>query len=154
MRRVAAEVVPPIVAQRPKQPYRAPEAAAFFANEPEWVSERLSPEAVRAVGIYDERAVAGLVRRCRAGRATGFRENMALMGVLSTQVWHDAFCTGRDALPRGDRSEPRVRLRARTTRTGGERRLALPGGGIRHRITDHGGGGQRGSPERLTTRST
>ena len=89
VRRVAAEVVPPIVAQRPKQPYRAPEAAAFFADEPEWVTERLSPEAVRSVGIYDERAVAGLVRRCRAGRATGFRENMALMGVLSTQVWHD-----------------------------------------------------------------
>ena len=71
VRRVAAEVVPPIVAQRPKQPYRAPEAAAFFADEPEWVTERLSREAVRAVGIYDERAVAGpraaLPRRPRDG---------------------------------------------------------------------------------------
>ena len=98
------EVVPPIVAQRPKQPYRAPEAAAFFADEPEWVTERLSPEAVRAVGIFDERAVAGLVRRCRAGRATGFRENMALMGVLSTQIWHEAFCAGAMASPRRPRS--------------------------------------------------
>jgi asparagine synthase (glutamine-hydrolysing) len=110
VRRVAAEVVPPIVAQRPKQPYRAPEAAAFFANEPEWVTERLSPEAVRAVGIYDERAVAGLVRRCRAGRATGFRENMALMGVLSTQVWHETFCTGTMRFPE-EQGEPRVHLR-------------------------------------------
>ncbi len=153
IRRVAAEVVPPIVAQRPKQPYRAPEAAAFFADEPEWVTERLSPEAVAAVGIYDERAVAGLVRRCRAGRATGFRENMALMGVLSTQVWHDTFCTGDDELPRGDDRAARAPP-PRTTRTGGERRLALPGGGISHRITDHGDGGQSGSPERLTTRSS
>ena len=110
IRRVAAEVVPPIVAQRPKQPYRAPEAAAFFADEPEWVTERLSPEAVAAVGIYDERAVAGLVRRCRAGRATGFRENMALMGVLSTQVWHEAFSTGRMRFPE-ETAEPRVHLR-------------------------------------------
>jgi asparagine synthase (glutamine-hydrolysing) len=109
IRRVAAEVVPPIVAQRPKQPYRAPEAAAFFADEPEWVTERLSPEAVRAVGIYDERAVAGLVRRCRAGRATGFRENMALMGVLSTQVWHETFCTDSMRFPE-EHEEPRVRL--------------------------------------------
>jgi asparagine synthase (glutamine-hydrolysing) len=109
VRRVAAEVVPPIVAQRPKQPYRAPEAAAFFADEPEWVTERLSPEAVRSVGIYDERAVAGLVRRCRAGRATGFRENMALMGVLSTQVWHDAFVGGARRFAE-ERAEPRVRL--------------------------------------------
>lgn len=109
VRRVAAEVVPPIVAQRPKQPYRAPEAAAFFADEPGWVTERLSPEAVRSVGIYDERAVAGLVRRCRAGRATGFRENMALMGVLSTQVWHDAF-VGRAQRFAEEHGEPRVRL--------------------------------------------
>jgi asparagine synthase (glutamine-hydrolysing) len=109
VRRVAAEVVPPMVAQRPKQPYRAPEAAAFFAHEPEWVTERLSAEAVRAVGIYDERAVAGLVRRCRAGRATGFRENMALMGVLSTQVWHDTFVGGAQSFPE-ERTEPRVRL--------------------------------------------
>jgi asparagine synthase (glutamine-hydrolysing) len=109
VRRVAAEVVPPIVAQRPKQPYRAPEAAAFFANEPEWVTERLSAEAVRSVGIYDERAVAGLVRRCRAGRATGFRENMALMGVLSTQVWHETFVGGAQRFAE-EREEPRVRL--------------------------------------------
>jgi asparagine synthase (glutamine-hydrolysing) len=109
VRRVAAEVVPRIVAQRPKQPYRAPEAAAFFADEPEWVSERLSSEAVRAVGIYDERAVAGLVRRCRAGRATGFRENMALMGVLSTQVWHETFCDGAMRFSE-ESDEPRVRL--------------------------------------------
>jgi asparagine synthase (glutamine-hydrolysing) len=110
VRRVAAGVVPPIVAQRPKQPYRAPEASAFFDDEPEWVSERLSSEAVNAVGIYDERAVAGLVRRCRAGRATGFRENMALMGVLSTQVWYETFCEGSMRFPE-ERGEPRVRLR-------------------------------------------
>ena len=72
-------------------------------TSPSGSTERLSPEAVRAVGIFDERAVAGLVRRCRAGRATGFRENMALMGVLSTQIWHEAFCAGGHALPRGDR---------------------------------------------------
>ncbi len=60
VRRVAAEVVPPIVAQRPKQPYRAPEAAAFFANEPEWVTERLSRRG-RARGRH--------LRRARGGRA-------------------------------------------------------------------------------------
>ena len=80
--------------QRPKQPYRAPEAAAFFAERARVGRPSASrPRRVRDVGIYDERAVAGLVRRCRAGRATGFRENMALIGVLSTQVWHETFCT-------------------------------------------------------------
>ena len=138
IRRVAAEVVPPIVAQRPKQPYRAPEAAAFFADEPEWVTERLSPEAVRAVGIYDERAVAGP----RAALPRGPRDRLprehgpdgrALDAGLARDVLHR-----RDALPRGDRGAARA-PRARPTRTGGERRLALPGGGISHRF-DHDGG--------------
>ena len=61
VRRVAAEVVPPIVAQRPKQPYRAPEAAAFFADEPEWV-DRAPLARGRARGRH--------LRRARGGRAS------------------------------------------------------------------------------------
>ena len=49
------------------------------------------------------------MRRCRAGRATGFRESMALIGVLSTQVWHETFCTGAMHFPE-ETVEPRVRL--------------------------------------------
>ena len=79
----------------------------------------LSPDAVRAAGIFDERAVEGLVRRCRAGKATGFRENMALVGVLSTQIWHARFCAGGPmAYPARDRRAARrlhAALRVRRT---------------------------------------
>ena len=93
LREVAARVLPASIAERPKQPYRAPAVDPFFVpGAPEWVAERLSEDALRQVGIFDERRVAGLVRRCQAGRATGLREGMALVGVLSTQVWHDTFC--------------------------------------------------------------
>ena len=44
-----------------------------------------------SVGIWSPRAVAGLVRRCRAGSAISFRENQALLAVLSTQLWHHQF---------------------------------------------------------------
>lgn len=109
LRRLAETVLPPQIARRPKQPYRAPEAAAFFADgSPDWVDELLSPEALRATGIFDERRVDGLVRRCRAGRANGLREGMALVGVLSTQVWHEAFCgQARDGYPE-EAAEPKV----------------------------------------------
>ncbi|MDP9244753.1 MAG: asparagine synthase (glutamine-hydrolyzing) [Chloroflexota bacterium] len=109
LRRLAATVLPPRIAQRPKQPYRAPEVAAFFAGgSPDWVEELLSPEVLRATGIFDERRVEGLVRRCRAGRANSLREGMALVGILSTQVWHDTFCgPGRDGYPE-ETAEPKV----------------------------------------------
>ncbi|MHB1170540.1 MAG: hypothetical protein ACYC28_14785, partial [Longimicrobiales bacterium] len=75
-----------------KQPYRAPDAPAFFGEkEPEYVSELLSPDALLESGVFDPRVVAGLLKRCRSGKATGFRENQALVAVLSTQLWWQAF---------------------------------------------------------------
>jgi asparagine synthase (glutamine-hydrolysing) len=93
LRRWAATVLPQELAQRPKQPYRAPDVPAFFgAHEPAYVDELLSPGALQRAGIFDPAIVAGLVRRCRSGRATGFRENQALVAILSTQLWHRQFC--------------------------------------------------------------
>lgn len=95
LRRWARDIVPPSLANRPKQPYRAPDVPAFFGEgEPEYVSELLSTEALVRTGIFDPRLVEGLVRRCRAGRATGFRENQALVAILSTQLWHREFIGG------------------------------------------------------------
>src|SRR5690606_10561871 len=88
LRRWAADILPKRLADRPKQPYRAPDVPAFFGeHEPAYVRELLDAEAVRGTGIFDPRFVEGLVRRCRSGRATGFRENQALVAVLSTQLW-------------------------------------------------------------------
>src|SRR5207237_7677344 len=78
--------------RRPKQPYRAPDAASFFhRSQPEYVRELLSPEAIRRTGIFDAPSVAGLVRRCVAGRVMGVGENQALVAILSTQLWHQSF---------------------------------------------------------------
>ncbi len=92
LKRWARRVVPTEVADRPKQPYRAPDVPAFFGGEqPDYVRELLEPSAIREVGLFEPAAVAGLVRRCEAGRATGFAESQALVGILSTQLWHDIF---------------------------------------------------------------
>jgi asparagine synthase (glutamine-hydrolysing) len=92
--------VPAIVADRPKQPYRAPDAPAFFGPDaPAYVRESLHAERLRDAGIFDPDRVAGLVRRAAAGKATGFGENQALVAVLSTQLWHDAFVRDSSARP-------------------------------------------------------
>jgi asparagine synthase (glutamine-hydrolysing) len=111
LRAVAARLLPEAIVGRVKQPYRAPEVAPFFDGDaaPAWVAEQLSPAALDAVGIFDPTRVAGLVRRCQTGRATGFREGMALVGVLSTQVWHERLCgAGHDYPP--ETAAPRVAI--------------------------------------------
>lgn len=101
LRRWAQSRVPAQVAGRVKQPYRAPDAVAFFGpDEPLWVDDLLAPETVRAAGLFDSSAVAGLLRRCRAGKVTGFRENQTLVALLSTQSWHDSFIRQTPAAPR------------------------------------------------------
>lgn len=92
LRRWANDIVPQAVTQRGKQPYRAPDAPAFFGHSATpYVDELLDDTAIQRTGIFDARAVKGLVRRCRAGQVVGFAENQALIAVLSTQLWCEQF---------------------------------------------------------------
>ena len=92
LRRWARDIVPPAIRTRGKQPYRAPDAPSFFGEgAPAWVAEMLDPERTRALGYFEPAAVDGLVRRARRGAATGFRENQAIVAILSTHLWHERF---------------------------------------------------------------
>jgi asparagine synthase (glutamine-hydrolysing) len=106
LRKWARGRVPGTAAERPKQPYRAPDAPSFFApNAPSYVSEMLQPSLLRDSGIFDEQKVCGLVKRCREGKVTSFAENQALVAVLSTQLWYQSFFRSPvrvEPLPLGD----------------------------------------------------
>ena len=92
LRRWAQHIMPRDLARRPKQPYRAPDVPAFFGpGSPEYVAELLEPASLRRGGIFDATAVAGLVRRCKSGVATGVREGQALVAILSTELWQREF---------------------------------------------------------------
>ncbi len=92
LRRWAADVLPASAANRTKQPYRAPDVPAFFEGQaPPYVADVLDEAALRRSGVFDPAAVAGLVRRCRAGQATGVREGQALVAILSTELWQREF---------------------------------------------------------------
>ena len=85
-------LVSPAVTRRRKQPYRAPDVPAFFDGQaPEYVEALLDPASLQRTGIFNPQAVAGLVRRCRAGRAAGFRESQTLVAILSTELWYREF---------------------------------------------------------------
>ena len=110
LRDLADELLPESISSRRKQPYRAPEVAPFFSTgSPGWVEEVLSPAALDEVGIWEPRRVEGLLRRCRSGRATGVREGMALIAILSTQLWHAEFVAATADQPT-ETAAPEVRI--------------------------------------------
>ncbi|NGP53681.1 asparagine synthase (glutamine-hydrolyzing) [Thioalkalivibrio sp. XN8] len=84
---------------RYKQPYRAPDIAAFFGagGPPDYVRECLSPESLQATGYFDAQRVQHLLKKIEHGRVIGFKDNMAFLGVLSTQLWHRTFVEERPA---------------------------------------------------------
>jgi asparagine synthase (glutamine-hydrolysing) len=98
LKRAAAGFVPDGVLRRPKQPYRAPDAASFVApGAPSWVGDALSARAIDAAGVFDAGSVARLWRKCResaGGELFSNADNMALCGVLSTQLLHAQFVQG------------------------------------------------------------
>jgi asparagine synthase (glutamine-hydrolysing) len=91
LKRAARGLVPGAVLRRTKQPYRAPDAVSFVGpRAPEWARELLSERAIADAGVFDPRLVAQLARKCasqRGGRLSN-SDDMALVGVLSTQVLH------------------------------------------------------------------
>lgn len=91
-----ADLVPHEVLTRPKQPYRAPDAASFFADgEPDWVSDVTSAGALRSAGVFDESQVGRLLDKARRrSRRFGNTDNMRIVSVLSTQLLHEQFIAG------------------------------------------------------------
>jgi asparagine synthase (glutamine-hydrolysing) len=93
LRRAVGGWLPPRIAGRTKQPYRAPDSASFFpGGRPlDFVDEALSEARVRDAGYFEPRAVTQLTEKCRAGAAIGFSDNIAFVTVLTTQLLHQQF---------------------------------------------------------------
>jgi asparagine synthase (glutamine-hydrolysing) len=82
------------VKKRPKQPYRAPIKEAFFGGEEGgYVAHFLSEESVKRGGYFNPKKVSLLVEKHKRSdaRVSSEFQNMALVGILSTQILHDRF---------------------------------------------------------------
>jgi asparagine synthase (glutamine-hydrolysing) len=88
--------LPAGILQRHKQPYRAPDAAAFLgANTPEYVKELTSEAAIRSFGYFDPNKVSRLIAKLARTKVPAARDNMAFIGILSAQIWHATFVAGQ-----------------------------------------------------------
>lgn len=92
LREATKDLLPPSIGKRTKQPYRAPDSASFTgAGALEYVTDALSENRLAQSGLFNPASVARLHAKCAAGRASGFRDNAAFVGVLSTQLWIQTF---------------------------------------------------------------
>ncbi len=87
LRQAVRDLLPHEIVARPKQPYMAPDSRCFVdADAPPYVADLLGDRRLAEYGLFEPRAVAALYAKCRARREVGFRDNMAFVGILSTQL--------------------------------------------------------------------
>jgi asparagine synthase (glutamine-hydrolysing) len=92
LKQLGRKWLPPEIWQRPKRPYRAPIHRSFFnAAVPDYVREMLSPENLARTGLFNAAAVGQLVNKVQQGGTLGETDDMALVGILSTQIVHHQF---------------------------------------------------------------
>jgi asparagine synthase (glutamine-hydrolysing) len=94
LKKAAAGLVPPAILQRSKQPYRAPDALSFATPDAaEWIEAVASPAALEQAGVFHVEAARRLIEKCRQSTAGQFSnaDNMAVVGVLSTQLLYHHF---------------------------------------------------------------
>jgi asparagine synthase (glutamine-hydrolysing) len=95
LREATKDLLPASIAKRTKQPYRAPDSQSFSSEAaPAYVAAALAPNAVADCGLFNPKAVAKLHEKCRRQGISGFRDNAAFIGVLSSQLWCHAFAAG------------------------------------------------------------
>lgn len=97
LKSIARGIIPDDIVNRQKQPYRAPDAVSFVgAAAPAYVAEMLGEPALASSGLFDVAAVRNLYAKCderarKPGNEITFSntDNMALVGILSTQLLYD-----------------------------------------------------------------
>jgi asparagine synthase (glutamine-hydrolysing) len=85
-------LIPTSVLQRKKQPYMAPDSQSFFTGAtPDYVEELLSERSLKTAGYFDPVKVSMLVKKLRRNPVVGFKDNMAIVGIISTLLLRKLF---------------------------------------------------------------
>ena len=95
LRKLGQRWLPPEICCRPKRPYRAPIHRSFFTRPAlDYVRELLSPARLKRSALFAPAAVTQLVRKIEEARPIGQTDDMALVGVISTELLHEQFVSG------------------------------------------------------------
>lgn len=100
LKRLGREFLPAEISSRRKRPYRAPIHRSFFNDQtPDYVRDVLSLAKITEAGLFNPSAVSQLVQRVDAGQRLGETDDMALAGIISSQLVFSQFVTGFQVKP-------------------------------------------------------
>ncbi len=100
LKRAAADLLPPGILGRAKQPYRAPIQSSLRATVTSAdLAECVGPRALRDAGLFEPEVVQRLLSRCAAGGHLGETDEMALIAIVSTQLLHGLFVSRPRRVP-------------------------------------------------------
>ncbi len=85
------DVLPPAIARRPKQPYRAPISACFRPGGSDRGARLLSQGALEAHGYFNSATATRLVQKSLQPGALSERDEMAFALMMSLQALHERF---------------------------------------------------------------
>jgi len=98
LKKAAKSQLPSEIVERTKQPYRAPISLSFLNHKnTDYVRDMLSPQRIEQADYFSSGSVHRLMKKAeKFGKNLGERDNMALVGILSTQLLHALFIDDYD----------------------------------------------------------
>ena len=90
LKKIFFDSVPQPIIKRDKHPYRAPIKQGILVNK-KLTEKYLSLESLKESGLFDHGKVALLLNKLNKFEKAGEIDNMALIGILSTQIIYDKF---------------------------------------------------------------
>ncbi|BHH86266.1 asparagine synthetase B [Desulforhopalus sp. 52FAK] len=90
LKQAVSDILPGSILKRKKQPYMAPDTSSFFTDaEPDYLEYYLSESLIKEAGLFKHKNVEKLIKKCRKKGRQGFKENMAFVGILSSQILYE-----------------------------------------------------------------
>lgn len=92
LRQIARDLLPEEIWKRRKKPYRAPIHKSFFhSHPPEYIAEIISPDYLEETSLFNPLTVHQLFQKALHGAPLSEIEDMAIAGILSTQLVYRQF---------------------------------------------------------------
>jgi asparagine synthase (glutamine-hydrolysing) len=91
LKKIFKDILPQSILNRPKHPYRAPIKNSLLNNNLSYVDYYLSEEKLKSYNIFDHSMVKKLTDKLRKADKSSEFDNMALVGILTTQILNDKF---------------------------------------------------------------
>ncbi|MCP3930656.1 MAG: asparagine synthase [Bacteroidetes bacterium] len=99
LKKAFQDQLPENISKRAKQPYRAPISQALLNNTNEKLENLIEEDQLIDAGIFNHKKVEHLFKKCMIQKQGGVSEseNMAIVGIISTQLIHEQFIKGFDS---------------------------------------------------------